>query len=153
MYITFRGTEITSFDDIVADSKVIAYEPFGLYTGKLHKGFWERSSIDWGGSIDGTHLEKNKILSMIIDAKPQLVIFTGHSLGGSTAICTALRYIHYCRLKNRPFKFYCITFGAPMCLDNNLVNRFSEYKNFFFNFLTMYDPVPTICNDLKNCIK
>ncbi|XP_051123147.1 protein EDS1L [Andrographis paniculata] len=87
----------------------------------------------------------NEIEKAMSDRKR--IVFTGHSLGGSTAILTTIwffeKFIRHGLYHIRPD---CITFGAPL-VGNYIFSHALRRENWsrnFTHFITKYDIVPRI---------
>ena len=99
IYFCFRGTQPTSFRDILADLK--AYRTASYTGGRVHDGFKDALNEIWG-YID-TYYEENKYINAESKAFRQ-IICTGHSLGAALATLAA---------KRLPNMYKLYTFGSP----------------------------------------
>ncbi|XP_010515121.1 PREDICTED: protein EDS1B [Camelina sativa] len=78
----------------------------------------------------------------------QVIVFTGHSSGGATAILATVWYLEKYLIRN-PSVFReprCVTFGAPLVGDyifKHALGR-ENWSRFFVNFVTRFDIVPRI---------
>lgn len=82
--LVFRGTEVTSVGDFLADAYV-EMQPFpreGDTQGSVHAGFSQGARAVW-----------KRVYNMLIENPVEHLLITGHSLGGAMAVMTAARII------------------------------------------------------------
>ncbi|EOA23642.1 hypothetical protein CARUB_v10016847mg [Capsella rubella] len=87
----------------------------------------------------------------------QQIVFTGHSLGGATAILATVWYLekYLIRSPNDVPEPRCVTFGAPLVGDyifKHALGR-EDWSRFFVNFVTRFDIVPRIMLSRKASIE
>lgn len=94
MWIAFRGTEPTKFNDVMADLKIVKNS--AIAGGKVHGGFQEEVNDLWVEIVK--EIESNVQLKA-----PKDIYMCGHSLGGAMATISASRH--------QPKELF--TFGSP----------------------------------------
>ena len=115
MWIAFRGTEPTKFNDLMADLKIIKNS--AVAGGKVHGGFQEEVNDLWPKVL--AELEQNSQLK-----KPKNVYMCGHSLGAAMATISATRY--------EPKALF--TFGSPRVGGRKFIkNIHCEHHRFVNN--------------------
>jgi len=141
--VAYRGT--ADLTDLWTDMKYPAVPVLG---GKVHKGFYDRCK------------EYDAVLPLIHIAEwikaGKHVVFTGHSLGGASAIVNTLRLLEEEMLDAQlRDSLACITFASPLVGDKDLqsyVNK-HRYAKHFFTYVYETDIVPRILllkEDLQN---
>ncbi|KAK8789896.1 hypothetical protein WA158_006676 [Blastocystis sp. Blastoise] len=134
LYIPIYGTRKPI--DFIKDAQCTP-EPFPY--GFIHRGFFEVAYqlVDkvkrWVKKYDAYYRPSDG------DASQYRVVIGGHSLGGATAI------ILYLLLKTKypQISFYCVTFGAPLCLTYNFQNILNVEKE-VLNVINYKDPIPMV---------
>lgn len=102
MIISFRGTELTQYSDIIADIDFIKEKDI-TDCGYIHKGFKKHLDLIWDD------------LLLVIKPNNKPLYITGHSLGASMSTIAASR------LKSSISAL--ITFGSPRVGDSKFVNN------------------------------
>lgn len=159
-YIIYRGTEINSILDILADLNATKVHPFGKGNGLIHEGFFQRSRFNFGISINAKEdkYDEGSILDLIGKSDAEKLIFTGHSLGGASAELSFLRYITFCenfpsniasRFKD---KSSYIVYAAPINTSIEIRNRFEKYTNQMHSIDQYNDPIVECVRDLERSI-
>lgn len=118
--LVFRGTEVSSVEDIKADLKASTKQcDTG---GKIHSGFDE--------AFAEVHIEIQNYLNSVTEEKPLFI--TGHSLGGALATVAA---------KKLTFNYgiaACYTYGSPRVGDEKWI---SDIKTPIYRLVNSADPV------------
>jgi triacylglycerol lipase len=114
LWIAFRGTEPTKFNDVMADLKV--FKNSAVAGGKVHGGFQDEVNDLWPLVL--AEIEHNAQLK-----KPKNVYMTGHSLGAAMATISASRY--------EPKALF--TFGSPRVGGRRFTRNISCEHHRFVN--------------------
>ncbi|ATB69092.1 hypothetical protein SJPD1_0980 [Sulfurospirillum diekertiae] len=118
--LVFRGTEVSSVEDIKADLKAVTKQcDTG---GRIHSGFDE--------AFSEVHIEIQSYLNNLTEEKPLFI--TGHSLGGALATVAT---------KKLTFKYgiaACYTYGSPRVGDEKWI---SNIKTPIYRLVNSADPV------------
>lgn len=138
LYIGFRGTEIKSWQDIVANllyfkwfMKVKNPVPkFGLPFIMGHSGFIAKYK-----SI------KNRIDDVVAKSNPATIVFTGHSQGAAIAQLAAVDYASNAGAKA---KTMCICFASPRVFGFFSARKLKRLFPNWVNFIYHHDPVPFV---------
>lgn len=123
LWIAFRGTEPTKFNDIMADLKVIKNS--AVAGGKVHGGFQEEVNDLWPLVL--AEIEQNSQLK-----SPKNVYMCGHSLGAAMATISASRY--------QPKELY--TFGSPRVGGRQFIKNVQCEHHRFVNNNDIVTKVP-----------
>lgn len=131
MFVAHQGTNdgADGLSNITTGKKAIPG-----FTGRARKGFYNHSRKTW-----------RFIRREIKDKKPDVVVFTGHSLGGAAcSIQAALCVASFEFLQNT---LYCVTFGAPRVFDSDAADVFNDcFEGRTTRFVAPHDPVPRVPN-------
>jgi len=132
LWLAFRGTEPTKFNDVMADLKVVRNT--ALAGGKVHSGFQDELNELWVDCLK--ELEHNSQLK-----KPKKVFFTGHSLGAAMATIAATRHEAEC----------LYTFGSPKVGGPNFVKHIKCPHQRFVNNNDIVTKVPPSILGFVHC--
>ncbi len=121
--VCFRGTEVSEWQDLVADAEfILAPDPGGDRGASVHRGFLRSLDTIWGEIED--RLGGGKVW------------FTGHSLGAALATLAANRHANIQALN---------TFGSPRVGDEKFQQGFRTAAYRFVNnndAVTLVPPLP-----------
>ena len=147
--LSFRGTK--ELKDVATDLDP-THSSFGRV--RLHKGFLTRAEQAVSGRA---RIADMLFARMQADAtRRKTLLLTGHSLGGSAAICFAIRRLVLAAPNGRLPEFLArtkvVTFAAPLCVNREShpkLNRVLQRGGFplglnqiFVNYVNKSDPVP-----------
>ncbi len=169
IFVSFRGT--SNLANFFADINIM---PKLFYRGYVHHGFFDAYYSP--GSFQAerfsaaarvhkfleTFLKKEEVLGYPIQ---NLVVFTGHSLGGSLALISAMDMCHPANalMKRITYKCLAYTYAAPRTFDEENQKFFNSFMRYHpnetnvsllsdagtqtgfthYNFQYVGDPVPT----------
>lgn len=126
--LSFRGTEVDKYKDILSDADLALTSGYG---GKVHKGFKQAY-----GKVRSQIINKLKSHG----AEQKTLWVTGHSLGGALAVLAGYD------LKEQGFKVNGVyTIGQPRVGNSTFSSAFDKLlKNKCFRFVDKDDKVPEI---------
>lgn len=147
LIVAYRGSK-SNIDDIMVD---INPKHHKVLNGKgyVHKGFFERSEIEWGFTMNETKYEivQDSIFDLMMKSKAKRIIITGHSMGGSVSI---LDYFKLLEIQKRFPEFkrnvYVTTFGAPVSISKEVQEYIVPSSDYILNFFVKEDPMLDILN-------
>lgn len=121
IYVAFRGT--SEAEDIIKDMK-----------------FWRKNGVHIGFLEQFKDLEDmvNTALKSLLHHSDRVLVFTGHSLGGSLALLAAEASPY----RNRVYRVF--TFGAVSPGGRSFRKRYGLLKHVTWNVITLGDPVPRL---------
>jgi triacylglycerol lipase len=124
--LSFRGTEVSKYKDLLSDADLSLVNGYG---GKVHKGF-KQAYHKVRRQIDNKFKAHN--------AAAKTVWITGHSLGGALAVLAAYD------LKKKGYKVNGVyTMGQPRVGNSGYANAFEKcLRNRCFRFVEKNDKVP-----------
>ncbi|WP_339367567.1 lipase family protein [Photorhabdus luminescens] len=134
--VSWRGT--ASAEDVLTDA---TYQPLGLncdekgfiYSGKVHKGFWEAFSL-----VSKLRVPSNTNQEVFTDitrlVKNKRLFVCGHSLGGALAL------LHCAQLKEHDPCFY--SYGMPRVLTISAVRELADITH--YRHVNEDDPIPSL---------
>ena len=131
MWIAFRGTEPTKFNDVMADLKV--FKNSAIAGGRVHGGFQDEVNDLWPFVL--AELEQNQQLKT-----PKNVYMTGHSLGAAMATISASRYT--------PKALF--TFGSPRVGGGRFIKNINCEHHRFVNNNDIVTKVPPAALTFKH---
>ncbi|CAM6038130.1 unnamed protein product [Sphagnum compactum] len=145
-FIAFRGTK--TLEDVTDTFQIDEYSE-----RHFHKGFLKLSDVFNVGT--GPYPPLLELLS-----KPgRRIILCGHAVGGAVSHMILLRFLLYYgeldRIKDDPNSIISIAFGAPHVCDGKVaedVNKKSNFKERFINFVNEADPVPGLLHNLRGTV-
>ena len=123
LWVAFRGTEPTKFNDVMADLKIV--KNTAVAGGRVHGGFQEEVNDLWPQVL--SELEQNSQLK-----GPKNVYMCGHSLGAAMATIAASR--------SEPKELF--TFGSPRVGGTNFIKNIKCKHYRFVNNNDIVTKVP-----------
>lgn len=129
MYLAFRGSSSA------ADFKdVLNVKPLQTEYGIVHSGFFDQY----------LSLQKeltNNIQEQIENKTISTIYFTGHSLGGSVALISA---VFLKQMLPPPVKVHCYAYGSPTTADKTFLNTAYDMCTSMYMFNMQNDIIPKI---------
>lgn len=130
MFVAFRGT--SNMQDVFVDLRILGLpsSPYGCF----HDGFSSRASL----------IPVAPFANFLEQQSGWKLVVTGHSLGGAVATIVATTFLGDPRIRENA-EVFCVTFGAPLCCDENAVQFFEErYAEHFSHYINDKDIVPRL---------
>ena len=137
IYVAFRGSCDGQNWWSESEKDYLSNKHLGAL-GASHKGLVRRLK---------PFFDENQVLSRWLLEIPaaKCVVFCGHSLGGSMAVLATACCLSKVP-RDRDLSFLCITLGAPLCCDLEVVKRFSNLAavGIFHHIVVRNDTIPIV---------
>ncbi|KAH9544611.1 hypothetical protein CY35_12G002800 [Sphagnum magellanicum] len=145
-FIAFRGTK--TLEDVTDTFQIDEYSK-----RHFHNGFLKRSAVFNVG------MAPYQPVLELLHQSGRRIILCGHGVGGAVSHMILLRFLLYYgewdRIKADPNSIISIAFGAPHVCDEKFaeeVNKKSNFKERFINFVNEADPVPRLLHNLRGTV-